>query len=466
MPAPPITARALSPVAARPLSFSGVRVRVQDNNYRPLHWASYKDDNSECAQLLVDAGADLGVTSANGFTPLQMANGHNNVVSSKPGVAAVLEEAMDHPRQPWRSPGVQRSEGRASAEAIAHTDEMPPLPAALVGDGPARSRAPTLRSSAWSPLEEARAAAAAARARSADASPLVGASDPWSSSLASPWSSASAMATSAPVPTPHRAAIREGDTPATTASPSTEAHGSRMHARGARLTMSADALPRAQRVAVPVQEAPGPLPEPSESADRTAVARSASLSRTSASFSSASAGSPASSPFAAAGRVARASAVGAVVTATFVSHAMAHVGPRPWLTQTLIATICLFLPFFVLLLPSASRYTAGRTAFELVEALLLPPDVARQHASMSRAAEEESRRASIPPQYVCPITGELMREPVTTADGHSFERRAIEKWLLTHSTSPMTGALLPHKQLSPAIALRQLIDAHRGTRSD
>ena len=58
MPAPPITARALSPVAARPLSFSGVRVRVQDNNYRPLHWASYKDDNSECAQLLVDAGAD------------------------------------------------------------------------------------------------------------------------------------------------------------------------------------------------------------------------------------------------------------------------------------------------------------------------------------------------------------------------------------------------------------------------
>jgi len=68
--------------------------------------------------------------------------------------------------------------------------------------------------------------------------------------------------------------------------------------------------------------------------------------------------------------------------------------------------------------------------------------------------------AKLPPQFMCPITGEIMRDPVTTADGHTFERRAIERWLLTHGSSPMTGAPLPHKQLAPAIALRQLIDSH------
>ena len=66
-----------------------------------------------------------------------------------------------------------------------------------------------------------------------------------------------------------------------------------------------------------------------------------------------------------------------------------------------------------------------------------------------------------PPAFMCPIMGELMRDPVTTADGHTFERLAIEKWLRRHSTSPMTGATLPHLELHPAIALRQLIDEHR-----
>ena len=41
--------------------------------------------------------------------------------------------------------------------------------------------------------------------------------------------------------------------------------------------------------------------------------------------------------------------------------------------------------------------------------------------------------------------------------GHTFERVAIERWLRTHGTSPMTGAALPHKLLVPAISLRQLI---------
>jgi len=51
-----------------------------------------------------------------------------------------------------------------------------------------------------------------------------------------------------------------------------------------------------------------------------------------------------------------------------------------------------------------------------------------------------------------------MRDPVTTADGHSYERAAIEMWLRTHDTSPQTNMALEHTNLVPAIALRQAIE--------
>ena len=65
--------------------------------------------------------------------------------------------------------------------------------------------------------------------------------------------------------------------------------------------------------------------------------------------------------------------------------------------------------------------------------------------------------APVPPQYLCPITGEVMEDPVTTADGHVYERAAIARWLQNHDTSPVTNSQLPHRVLSPAHALRQLI---------
>ena len=65
--------------------------------------------------------------------------------------------------------------------------------------------------------------------------------------------------------------------------------------------------------------------------------------------------------------------------------------------------------------------------------------------------------APVPPQYLCPITGEVMEDPVTTADGHAYERAAIAQWLQDHDTSPVTNTQLPHRKLAPAHALRQLI---------
>ena len=66
-----------------------------------------------------------------------------------------------------------------------------------------------------------------------------------------------------------------------------------------------------------------------------------------------------------------------------------------------------------------------------------------------------------PAEFRCPISQELMEDPVTTSDGHTYERREIFRWLCQHNTSPLTGAVLPNKALTPAIALRQLIAAFK-----
>ena len=59
---------------------------------------------------------------------------------------------------------------------------------------------------------------------------------------------------------------------------------------------------------------------------------------------------------------------------------------------------------------------------------------------------------------LCPITMNVMREPVMCADGHSYERAAIKNWLATNNTSPITGLPLDSKRLVDNITLRKMID--------
>jgi hypothetical protein len=64
--------------------------------------------------------------------------------------------------------------------------------------------------------------------------------------------------------------------------------------------------------------------------------------------------------------------------------------------------------------------------------------------------------------FVCPVTWEAFSDPVTAADGHSFERTYIEAWFRAgHRTSPLTGCLLPHTNLLPNHALRNAVDDWR-----
>lgn len=57
----------------------------------------------------------------------------------------------------------------------------------------------------------------------------------------------------------------------------------------------------------------------------------------------------------------------------------------------------------------------------------------------------------------CCTSQEVMQDPVLAADGYSYERLAIEQWLMNHDTSPMTNARLPNKNLIPNHALRSSI---------
>jgi hypothetical protein len=59
----------------------------------------------------------------------------------------------------------------------------------------------------------------------------------------------------------------------------------------------------------------------------------------------------------------------------------------------------------------------------------------------------------VPSTGDCPLTMEVMRDPVITADGQTYERAEIESWFaLGKRTSPLTGAELPaHKSPAPNI---------------
>ena len=78
-----------------------------------------------------------------------------------------------------------------------------------------------------------------------------------------------------------------------------------------------------------------------------------------------------------------------------------------------------------------------------------------------RAALIADGAAAVPDGFECPITQELMVDPVFATDGQSYERAAIEQWLAEHDTSPATGAALGSRDVTPNIALRKAIAAWR-----
>lgn len=68
------------------------------------------------------------------------------------------------------------------------------------------------------------------------------------------------------------------------------------------------------------------------------------------------------------------------------------------------------------------------------------------------------RSPVIPDDFRCPISLELMKDPVIVSTGQTYERSCIQKWLdAGHKTCPKTQQNLSHTALTPNFVLKSLI---------
>jgi len=68
----------------------------------------------------------------------------------------------------------------------------------------------------------------------------------------------------------------------------------------------------------------------------------------------------------------------------------------------------------------------------------------------------------IPHEFLCPITYDLMVNPVKCGDGFVYEESAISEWLMTRrNTSPMTNLEISDTNLVPCLELRLKIEEFR-----
>lgn len=77
---------------------------------------------------------------------------------------------------------------------------------------------------------------------------------------------------------------------------------------------------------------------------------------------------------------------------------------------------------------------------------------------------EKLRVEPIYDAFLCPLTKQVMRDPVTLENGQTFEREAIEKWFREcmenrrRLVCPVTLRELRSTELSPSISLRHTIE--------
>ncbi|EPS72799.1 hypothetical protein M569_01957 [Genlisea aurea] len=67
-------------------------------------------------------------------------------------------------------------------------------------------------------------------------------------------------------------------------------------------------------------------------------------------------------------------------------------------------------------------------------------------------------QASVPEEFKCPLSKELMKDPVIIASGQTFDRPFINKWLKSgNRTCPQTLQVLSHTVLTPNHLIREMI---------
>ena len=76
----------------------------------------------------------------------------------------------------------------------------------------------------------------------------------------------------------------------------------------------------------------------------------------------------------------------------------------------------------------------------------------------------ESSQTEPPPSFYCPISRELMTDPVRLPSGHVVDRSVIQRHLLSDENDPFSRAKLTVDMLVPDAELKEKIDEWRASK--
>lgn len=103
--------------------------------------------------------------------------------------------------------------------------------------------------------------------------------------------------------------------------------------------------------------------------------------------------------------------------------------------------------------------STGRSQMRQLSSQQQPQNVTPAWGRRERPDTNQSSKIKME-QFACPITQEVMSDPVIAADGFSYEREAIQYWFDSgNRTSPMTNMPLSNLRLTSNQTLRNLIRA-------
>jgi len=92
-------------------------------------------------------------------------------------------------------------------------------------------------------------------------------------------------------------------------------------------------------------------------------------------------------------------------------------------------------------------------------------DAKEQIEDLEKRLEGAEKTRASDPLLCCPITGDIMEDPVMAADGHTYERSAIEEVFAQtprgQVMSPATNTPLTHRILMPNVAVQAMVTRHQ-----
>lgn len=88
------------------------------------------------------------------------------------------------------------------------------------------------------------------------------------------------------------------------------------------------------------------------------------------------------------------------------------------------------------------------------------PKPAADESSSAQPTPTNTALSQMEDTFCCPITLEIMKDPVVAGDGHTYERRAITTWIHSHGTSPITKQPLSALALMPNLSMKHQIELY------